>query len=262
MGVDGKLLDCLPSVGMVIVAGGIGSGKSCMAYGILEELHLADPARQIFAYNFPIQKAHLLPAWIHPTLNEEFPDGSAVIVDEAYFAFYAKDHANELNRFMEKFAGLARQKGIFTLFITQATRKVTLAQVAGAQGMLIKTPDIMMTKLDRPELRPMLKEALAAFLKLPPDDRRRATWVLSTEYEGLLEDTNSPPSFWTDELSRAWEGVSLTEPAPLNSRHVICTRCRTDQPEYLEGLCEPCWEHASLKKARLKGFKKVIRGGS
>ena len=260
MPVDKALMDALPSVGMILVAGGIGQGKSCLAYGILEEAHRADPGREIFAYNFPPQKAYLLPPWITVTVDEEFPDGTVVIADEAYFAFYAKDHSNELNRFMEKFAGLARQKGILTLFITQATRKLTLAQVAGGQALLVKCPDIMMARLDRAELRSLMREALDAFRKLPDDEWQEATYLLTLKHEGLMEKTNTPPSFWTEDLSRAWEGVSLTAPMPLNSSHVICKRCHTDKQEFLAGLCQECWEKKNDRDGKIRAFRKRMRG--
>ena len=256
---DKALMDALPKVGMILVAGGIGQGKSTLAYGILEETHDADPGREVFAYNFPPVKAHLLPAWITVTMDEEFPDGSVVIADEAYFAFYAKDHANELNRFMEKFAGLARQKGILTLFITQATRKLTLAQVAGAQALLVKCPDIMMARLDRAELRKTMRDALNAYKALPDAEWQEATYVVTLRHEGLMEKTNTPPSFWSEDLSKAWEGVSLTAPMPISLSHVICKRCREDKPEFFDGLCQACWEKKTLTDGTVRAIKKELR---
>ena len=260
MPVEKVLMDALPKVGLILVAGGIGWGKSTLAYGILEEIHQVQPGREIFAYNFPPQKAHLLPDWIRPTFEEEFPDGAAVIADEAYFAFYAKDHSNELNRFMEKFAGLARQKGILTLFVTQATRKLTLAQVAGGQALLLKCPDIMMARLDRAELRSLMRDALDEFRKLPQNERQEATYVLTLDHEGMMERTNSPPSFWSEQLSRAWEGVSLTEPTPLNTNYVICKRCHKDKQQFLDGYCQECWEKRSLRSSKIRAFRRQVRG--
>lgn len=260
MPVDKALMDTLPSVGMVLIAGGIGQGKTCLAYGILEETHAADPGREIFAYNFPAVKAHLLPSWMKVTMDEEFPDGSVVIADEAYFAFYAKDHANELNRFMEKFAGLARQKGILTLFITQATRKLSLAQVAGAQAMLVKCPDIMMARLDRAELRSTMRDALNDFRKLPDVEWQEATYVVTLRHEGLMEKTNTPPSFWTEDLSRAWEGVSLLEPLSSSVSHVICKRCREDKQDFFDsGLCQECWEKRNDRRSKIALAKRQMR---
>lgn len=211
--VSPRLFRCLPSSGIVLIAGGIGSGKSVLSYGILENHHQRDPARLIYVYNFPKKKSQLLPPYIKPTNNPEFPDGAVVLADEAYFAFYSKDHANDLNRFMDQFSGLVRQKEILTVFVTQSTRKLTLATVSGVQAMLLKCPDIMMVRLDRPELRPMWRDALEEFRKLSVKDRQAATYVVSMSYEGLILKGNSPPVFWSKELSQAWEGVKIARTA-------------------------------------------------
>ena len=211
--VSRKLFQCIPTSGMVIIAGGIGSGKSCLSYGILENYHLIKPGRALYVYNFPKKKANLLPEYIKPTSNAEFPEGAVVLADEAYFAFYAKDHSNELNRFMDQFSGLARQKDILTIFVTQSTRKLTLAAVSGVQAMLLKCPDIMMVRLDRPELRPMWKDVLEEFRGVPVRERQAATHVVSMDYEGLMVKSNRPPTFWSREISQAWEGVKIARTA-------------------------------------------------
>ena len=204
-----KLKTCIPSAGLVLIAGGIGSGKSCLGYAVLESLHDEYPDRPIYAFNFPEEKRALLPAWIDLTTNEEFPENSMVIADEAYLTFYAKNHQSDANKFMDTFSGLARQKGILTLFITQTTRKLSLSTVSGVQTFLLKCPDIMMTKLDRAELRPILKDALTAFRAVPAASRQKAVYAISMEHEGIISEANVMPSFWTEELSKAWQGVEM-----------------------------------------------------
>jgi len=205
-----ELLDILPQEGIILIAGGIGQGKSCLGYGIAEDLSQQDD-RPIYAFNFPQAKINLLPKFITPIYDENFPEHSIVIADEAYFAFYAKDHTSEANKFMDKFSGLARQKGILTIFITQTTRKLSLAAVSGVQVMLIKCPDVMMVDLDRGQLRKRLTSALNLFTKLDAGNRQSATYVRSIDFTGLINNSNTPPSFWTEGLSRAWEDVDIRE---------------------------------------------------
>lgn len=133
--VSAQLLGLVPESGLVLTAGGIGSGKSCLNYGILESIHVREPGRPCFVFGLPEERAGLLPPWLQRTDSEEFAEGSAVLADEAYMAFYAKDHMTERNRFVDLFSGLARQKGILALYITQTTRKLTLAQGLGGPGM-------------------------------------------------------------------------------------------------------------------------------
>jgi len=241
-----KLTEVIPREGLVLTAGGIRSGKSCLVYGILEHCHDEDPERKIYAYNYPKEKAEFLPDWIEAIDTEDFPEGSVVIADEAYLSFYSKDHGSDINKYMDVFAGLAAQKGILILFITQTTRKLSLAQVSGVQVVLLKRPDVMMTKLDRSELRKIMTAALEGFRALEPDQRQAAVYVVSFDFEGIITEANTPPEFWTEELSRAWQGVSLLEGAKPSegnwhgTPYDKLTCCEDECPQPAAGVCDCC----------------------
>lgn len=240
MAINETLAQVIPKAGLILTGGGIRTGKSCLVYGIAEHLRQADPQRPFFAYNFPQEKAEHLPAWIKPIDTEDFPDGSVVLADEAYMSFYAKDHSNEVNRYMDIFSGLAGQKDILIIFVTQTFRKLTLATVSSVQVVLLKCPDVMMAKLDRSELRKMTAEALKAFRELPAEERQQALYIVSMDYEGLLEEANTPPEFWTEALSKAWQGVSLVggeaKPPGIEIAGALCNECFGPAA----GLCKCC----------------------
>jgi len=215
------LLRCLPSsgTGIILIAGGIRSGKSVLAYGLAEAFK--ESGRALYAYNFPQQKVELLPDFITPTYDINFPEHSIVIADEAYMALHSKNQNTDVNKFFDLLSGLVGQKDCLVLFLTQTTRKLTLASVSSAQVLLVKCPDIMMVKLDRSELRSILRAALEEYRKLENEQRQRAVYVVSMDYEGLLTEANSPPIFWTEELSRAWQGVPLQErEEPMSSQEL------------------------------------------
>lgn len=232
MPVNPVLLKAIPGVGLTLVAGGVGSGKSCLVYSLLEAFHQIDTTRPCAVFNFPKEKAHLLPDYIKPTDDLNFPERSIVVADEAYMAFHSKDQNSDNNKFMDLLSGLVRQKELLVFFVTQTTRKLSLAQTSSAQSFLVKMPDIMMVKLDRRELRGILEAAMKGFRALPVAERQEALYVVSTEYEGMLQKANTPPGFWTPELSTAWQGVELTTsqaihdptllPAPKGSN---CDHC-------------------------------------
>lgn len=211
-----KLLSLIPTEALVLVAGGIRSGKSCLAYGLLDSLHALHPSRSILAFGFPESKAYLLPSWITITYDLEFPEGAIVIVDEAYIAFYSRESQSGPNKFIDTFSGLVGQKGILLLYVTQATRKLDIGLVSGSQVVLIKRPDVMQVKLDRAELRPILRTALEGFRRHSRDYQKH-TYVISQSFEGMMLKTNSPPAFWTEELSKSWKGVALTKAGPVKS---------------------------------------------
>ena len=210
MGISANLLNAIPKLGIVLIAGGVGAGKSCLVYGLMEALHQQDLTRPCLVFNFPEEKVAYLPDYIGHTNDLNFPERGIVIVDEAYMTFHSKDHNSDANLFMDKLSGLARQKELIAFFVTQSTRKLALSQVSNAQALLVKQPDVMMVKLDRRELRSILEAAMKGFRALPVPERREALYVVSTEYEGMLQNANTPPSFWTHELSTAWQGVDLT----------------------------------------------------
>ena len=211
MAVNPILLKAIPGLGLTLIAGGVGSGKSCLIYSLLEAFHQIDTSRPCAAFNFPKEKAHLLPNYIKVTDDLNFPERSIVIADEAYMAFHSKDQNSDANRFMDLLSGLVRQKELLVFFVTQTTRKLSLAQTSSCQALLVKMPDVMMVKLDRRELRGILEAAMKGFRALPVAERQEALYVVSTEYEGMLAKANTPPSFWTHELSTAWQGVDLVK---------------------------------------------------
>lgn len=211
MNLSPQLFDIIPKAGLVLIAGGIRQGKTALAYGLVDDLHAETPERQVYAYNFPSEKAHLLPEFVTPLYDFDFPENAIVIVDEAYLGgFSSKDQNSEANRHLDTLGGLAGQKDLLVLYLTQTTRKLSLASVSSVQVFMTKCPDIMMVKLDRTELRKMLNDALTEFRQLDTERRKRSVYVWSIDFEGLIVDSNTPPPFYSDELSRAWQGVSVT----------------------------------------------------
>ena len=159
-------------------------------------------------FGFPSSKVNLLPNWVTPIEDPEFPDDSIVIADEAYRQFYSRESMSDANKLADQFAGLVGQKGVLAIYLTQTARKLEIALVSGAQVFLLKKPSRLMVLLDRSALRPLLARAFDSFQasSCPPAE---ATYVVSDPFEGFLEHSNSPPSFWSDELSRVWRGVSM-----------------------------------------------------
>lgn len=210
-----QLKALIPSEGLILILGDIRMGKSCLGYGILEAISNERPA---YVYGLPQEKHHLLPACIKPIDTLEFPEGSAVLCDEAYISFYSRQSFKDANKFMDLFAGIVGQKEILGIYITQLSRKLDIGIVSAAKLLLIKSPSLLQSKLDRSELRKILLEARNAFdYIIPPDGvdsddwERRATYAIAKRFEGIIEESNTPPSFWTEELSRAYKGVPLSQ---------------------------------------------------
>lgn len=273
--VSDELLRQIPRVGIALVLGGEGAGKSDLAYGILESLK--DSGREMYVHGLPLQKQHLLPDYIKTSSGLDFPEESIVLADEAHILYYSRNSMSDANKYIDTFSGLVRQKDILAIYITQFARKLELGLVSSPRVLLIKQPSLLQMRLDRSALRPILADATAAFRKLegtPADpgaaaQLRRiernlselgadtevsprcliATYVVSNKYEGIIDPSNYSPSFWCEDLSKAWKGVALTgEQAPQwSKRREMCVELGCNEPAV--GVCSChgnsyCAEHA------------------
>ncbi|RLB10377.1 MAG: hypothetical protein DRG27_03155 [Deltaproteobacteria bacterium] len=218
--IQGKLLSptlikLLPRTGLCLIAGGIGSGKSCLAYGILEYMHVRYPRRKIAVFGFPEDKVKTLPDWIIPLYDDEFPDGSVVLIDEAYIQFHSRESMSERSKFIDLFSGLVRQKDIFGIFISQTFRKLDIGILSSAQLVLIKKPPLLQVKMDRSEIRNILTEALECFKQAAKKgyDPHKCVYAISNEKDfiGFIVNSNFPPTFWSEKLSKPYRGVKLSE---------------------------------------------------
>lgn len=212
------LFSQLPRQGLVLIIGSIGSGKSALAYAILEQCY-KQWQKPSYVLNFPLEKRHLLPDYITP-IQDDFPENSVVLCDEAYLSYGSRESMSERNRFINTFTGLVRQKGILGIFVTQTARKLDIGIVSSAQVLLIKRPSMLQIKLDRSELRKILSEAMSCFRKSKVDSKK-CVYCISDSFDGFIENSNDTPSFWSEELSKLWAGIPLKESQTTAKRSFV-----------------------------------------
>lgn len=271
--VNEELLRLIPRVGIALILGSEGSGKSDLGYGIMEALK--DSGRPLFVHRMPLESQIYLPDYIHASMSDDLPDKSIVLADEAHIEYYSRNSQSSKNKYADTVAGLVRQKDILAIYISQFARKLELGISSAPRVLLIKQPSLLQMRLDRSGLRPILSDADAAFRrieKLPApkgfekaqravDDRLKglgsdtevsprcltATYVLSNRFEGMVDPSNYSPSFWSEGLSKAWKGVSLKEEVTPSwaKNEVLCIECQ--EPSIGVCLCHGnsyCAEHA------------------
>lgn len=207
-----KLAECLPDDGLVLIIGRRGSGKSTLGYCILEYEHYVKK-RPCYVYNFP--KPELLPKYIHPIDTLEFPEGSVVLIDEGYMNFSARSPLSHKNRFVSNLNGLARQKGLLIIYISQESSSIDINIIRGIEVILIKALSMNQVRFERKEIRNFLKKVKDEIDKLGDADIiRKSTYVvcdlIGKKFEGLIVGSNTKPLFWNEEISKAWAGISLT----------------------------------------------------
>jgi len=206
-----------PDVSIGIILGGRRKGKSVLGYGIIDELHNTN--LQTFVLGLPQTKTHLIPPYIQSIGDlDDVPDKSAVIIDEAYREFYARMSMSAKNKFVDTLVALSGQKRLKCIFITQQARRVEVGIAGSPDFMLFKKPSLVQMEFDRPQYRRKLAEVYKAFqeLKTPKDlslkeYQKQCTYIFSEDYVGMIENSNTSPSWWTEDISRAYAGVSLKE---------------------------------------------------
>ncbi|HDD44594.1 MAG TPA: hypothetical protein ENG63_07030 [Candidatus Desulfofervidus auxilii] len=222
-----KLMQFIPQDGLVLIIGRRGSGKSVLAYGLLEALHRK---RQTYVYNFP--KPDLLPSYIKVINTLDFPEDSIVLIDEAYMNFPARKAMAWSNRFIDSLNGLARQKNLLIFYVSQETSRVDLNIIRGIDVLFIKALSVNQVRFERKELRSYLQRIKDLIDKLNNEDLiKRSTYVscdlIGKRFEGLIINSNTPPSFWSEELSKAWRDVSLIDDKKDETLNLNSLTCLT-----------------------------------
>jgi len=239
MNVNKALLDQMPEVGFGLIMGDIRSGKSVLGYGLLEDLGFKYD-RDMLVYGLPKEKVYLLPDHIKPVYKvSELKEYSVVLFDEAYKEFYSREWQKNPNKLIDTMAGLAGQKEMLGIFITHQSRKLEVGVVSALQFLLYKKPSLLQHRFERPQIRSLTVEVYEALKKYSRKEARKHAYVFFPDYVGLVLNSNNPPEWWSEELSKAYAHVSITpvevEDVSLGKR-VLCLHC--NRPAI--GICSYC----------------------
>ncbi len=215
------LVDLLGFPSVTLILGKRGSGKSAFGYRVLEEAH--GRGLPCYVMGLPPSKRPLLPEWIYLVEDpRELGEDSAVFCDEAYMLMFARDSMRAFNRLMAKLMGITRQRNQIFLLATHLTRKLDVGVVYDADNLVFRQPSHLHARFERPELGPMLEEADRFFRGLGGNP---VEWAYVINERGTFRVRVELPSFWSEELSKAFAAVPLVEPERLglseNERKVL-----------------------------------------
>ena len=198
----------LPKSGLVLITGFRGTGKTALGWRLAEQGH--DKGREVAAFDFTLAARRALPSWVkHVATMKQVGSlsPSLLVVDEAALKVNARRHQSNENIAWTRLLAVARHKGHLVLLITQHQRQVDVGLVADSEVVVMKRPSLLHLRFARPELRQELEEAWEHFRKI----RNPQRWSYVVDYlngrKGWL--TNALPTFWSDELSRAFASVDL-----------------------------------------------------
>ncbi len=209
----GKWLKIIPHPSVVIIIGRRGSGKSALAYWLLE---LYRYRALSFVLGMPQQVRKLLPEWLG-IINDpnDAPQGSTLLVDEAYLRFSARESQKLSNREISRIVNLSRQKRLTLIFVTQQASYIDKHLASALDVLVIKEPAPLQTKFERHEINEIVRTAAEKF-RVVSGDRRVWSLVYSQAANFFDMLPNSLPSFWNDRLSRVYASsgtLSETKPA-------------------------------------------------
>lgn len=235
-----KILEQIPDVGFGLIMGDIRSGKSVLGYGLLEDLGFTHN-RDMLVYGLPKEKVHLLPRHIKPVYTvSELTEGSVALFDEAYKEFYSREWQKDPNKLIDTMAGLAGQKEMLGIFISHQSRKLEVGVVSALQFLLYKKPSLLQHRFERPAIRSLTVEAYEAFKKYRRQEARKHTYAFFPDYVGMVLNSNTPPKWWSEELSKAYAQVPIVqvevEDTPQLGKRILCLHC--DNPAV--GICSNC----------------------
>jgi hypothetical protein len=210
---DYKWLTVIPHPSVVVIIGRRGSGKSVLAYLLLELFRYRALS---FVLGIPQQERELLPDWVGVVNDPNgIPQGSTLLVDEVYIRFNARESQKAANREISRIVNLSRQKQLTLIFVSQQASDLDKNLGGAADVLIIKEPAPLQCKFERREINEIIKDAASRFHLLSGDKKG---WSLVYAPKANFFDMlpNGLPSLWSDKLSRIYASsgaVAETRPA-------------------------------------------------
>ena len=193
-----------------VILGKKGTGKSALAYWLTEELAQEHHLTPIII-NLPRERQSLLPD--HYLVDElgEMPalSDAIVLIDEGTTMLPAG--RAKLEDMVKGYVALSRQRNQIILFVFHSSADVGSRILRDVDAVLLKEPSSRQIRYGAKDkyLRELLTEAKKEFKDLRDNGKNTKAFSFvdceEPEFRGMLE--NPLPSFWSDELSKAWAGV-------------------------------------------------------
>ena len=192
-----------------IILGRKGFGKSALAYWLCDTRAKQHDLLRV-VINLPRERQNLLPDNFVIRRLEDVPrlSDAVVIIDEGTTMLPA---GSNLEQMVKGYVALSRQRNQAILFIFHSSSDVGSRILRGVDNILLKEPSQRQIQHGSKDSwwRQLLVEAKEKFEALVDlgSNPREFSFVDSEEpeFRGMLR--NPLPSFWSEELSKAWAGV-------------------------------------------------------
>ena len=211
--INPKVIKVLPDVGIGMILGDIRSGKSCLGYGILEHYH--NEGRKVALLGFPKQKLQLLPEFLRDCVvnnMDGLEEGSVFLADEAYIQWYARESNSKTNKIFAKLTGLCGHNDLLGMLVTQQSTKLEVEGPRSSRFIFSKRPSLLQSEFERYGIKKITGRALKAYEGMSEEESKLHVYAISHIFSGFIHNSNTPPKWWSEDLSKAWKGVSFEEP--------------------------------------------------
>jgi len=191
------------SANNIIIIGKKGSGKSCLAFSLLD-MHNELAKRDCYVLNFPRPEA--LPEHIENVeAIEDVPNGGVVFIEEAGIQFNQFSFNSKAGRELADLLKIARHKEITTIFVVQNGQMLIRDARRLVDVYLLREPSLQQM-YDEVSLIKRLYSNCFMLFKASEDMKRKGFFVADGSLMEMLQF--DPPKYWTDNLSKAFSGDS------------------------------------------------------
>lgn len=204
-----------PSVS--ILSGQRGEGKTALGCLALECGHEIGLSPRVVG--IPESKMHLLPDYIELKKNPfDIKDNAVVFFDEAYLYAFAREHDEPINKTFGKLLGSSRHKNHTAIFATHTLRKLDVDIVIETDNLIMKKPSRFHADFERQQIKKYTKRAIKWFEndKRARKNSQKYALIWGDKREG--KPIRTPlPTFWSEELSKAFSGKNATNEKLIGS---------------------------------------------
>ena len=195
-----------------LLIGNIQTGKTALSFWLLEHFSQQYHLMPIVV-GFPRSKRHLIPERILVLDTvEEVKDWTDAIIfmDEGDIQLPLEEA--KMRKYVVNFLSLPGQRNQILILAFHFPRLVLSRYLPYFSSVIIKRPPFLLdfaSKGKNDVLVGMMRKAEDSFMELAPEDVTRNSYVIAPHmrWQGML--TNPLPSFWSDELRRAWAAGQL-----------------------------------------------------
>jgi len=194
---------------------------------LLEEWHETTD-RTAHIIGFPEEKIDVLPDWIEPLSLyidiSKWPQHSIVLAHEAHHFLHARRSMQNKNLTMDILVSISRHKDSDIIFETQQTPRLDRNATMAVDAVIHRYPQLMQEEFERTQVRTLTRRAKECLSKYVNEVRendyvyieespelRKHAWVYSNRFVGEYPYEIDLPSYWNDDISRAYETVVVEE---------------------------------------------------